>query len=88
MPRRKARRAVVSRNDGILLRRIAQANGIVVTHHANDGVTYTLRANGERIHPQTVRRLIDRQVLLAEDRGLLGSHPQAYRVRVPSDGKP
>ena len=83
---RKARRAVVSRNDGIILRRIAQAGGVIVTYHGN-GVIYTLRANGERIRAEIVQRLINSRVLISESRGLFDAHPQCYRTRVPADGK-
>ena len=85
---RRKRPGIINRNDGILLRRIAQAGGLIVTQHANDGVAYTLRASGERIRPEVVQRLINSRVLLAEDRGLFDLHPQTFRTRTPADGKP
>jgi hypothetical protein len=83
----RKKRAIVSRNDAITLRRIAHAGGVIVTHHADGGVVYTLRASGEQIRTETAQRLIDRRVLIREDRGLLDAHPQSYRTRVPADGK-
>ena len=83
----RKKRAIVSRNDAITLRRIAHAGGVIVTHHADGGVVYTLRASGEQIRTEAVQRLIDCCVLVREDRGLLDAHPQSYRTRVPADGK-
>ena len=85
---RRQRKALISRSDGKTLRCIAQAGGLIVTHHVNGGVTYTLRASGERIRPEVVQRLINSRVLLAEDRGLFDLHPQTFRTRTPADGKP
>jgi len=85
--RRRRNKALVSRNDGILLRRIAQAGGIIETHYG-DSIVYAMRNSGEQIRPEAVRRLIDCRVLLAEDRGLFSSHPQSWRVRTPADGRP
>jgi hypothetical protein len=79
-------RAVVSRNAGILLRRIAQEGGVLITHYG-DAVVYSLRNSGEQIRPRIVERLVAARLLLNEDRGLFDQHPQSYRTRLPSDGK-
>jgi hypothetical protein len=84
---KRKRPGVVSRADGITLRRIALSGGLVVTHRGSGEIDYTLRASGERVSSTVARRLIERRVLLAEDRGLFDAYPQSYRTRVPADGK-
>jgi hypothetical protein len=87
MAHKRKRPGIVRRNDAITLRRIAHAGGVIVTHCADGGVVYTLRASGDQIRTETVQRLIDCRALVREDRGLLDAHPQSYRTRVPADGK-
>jgi hypothetical protein len=84
---KRKRIGLVSRADGLTLRRIAAAGGLIVTHRGA-GVFYTLRNSRALISTEIVRRLITARVLLAQDKGLFDAYPQSYRVRLPSDGKP
>jgi len=83
---KRKRPGIVSRADGLTLRRIAHNRGILVTY-VNGSAIFTLRASGERVRPEVVQRLINRRVLIAENGGLLFDAPQSYRTRVPADGK-